>query len=815
MKSKFYVPIQLLTLEEQLKKQEPFASVVISTTGLDSKDFDEHCPIRVCIKEYQFNKQVGEYEEAETKFDKLISANREALEKAVEEADKDGGYDTFRYCGIDRDAYIKGENVLEPEDFKREFETYCEYLKKNNALLIVNGGYSFAEKYLGKIECGTVLDSLKDNDKVCDLTSLSKQYFEENKINFKGGAPTLEEINAVISKKDPATAQRIEGADRRAQVVDNFIVKLGIDKGILQNDWETFFKRRDIDIIADMSRKGRKEYENKDYETKLEVLMNGFDRKKNKIIDADKIVDRDSDCDISTLFRTLADKDKKGVIVMQAATTGLDFGEDLPYRVGEPIQFTALVYNFNEDGSINTQQPVDNISMDIKASDAAIGKAKALADGGKFDAFEYTGIKYADYMKAIENGKIHSSIKAGERVIEFFEKYKPEDYVIVSNGRQEDGKLFTQHAISIIGNSSIVTAPCVDFTQAIKEYCGLCHKDYETYKDNRLVDPNTYDGKDFSLEEIARHNGMNNIKSTQLRCLFTAQAVSLLLDQQIELFPEQYIREGAVQEKEPEGRTKEEFEDKLPEEEPEEEPNEVQPEEEPASEPTNEPANEPEPERDGEDGGEKDLSAITRRVRKMEIPSAQLDVPSPIEETPEPKEEEPKFSARAARTEEQFRRRGREYRHIPERRMEGEPKSDRPFPERTEMPKPAPSVDVEALIKAVTEAGEMNRQLAEQNKSLTEILVRQNAVMENVANRLLDIANDQNKVFGYIVGYDKSDPKSITSYLDGIKEKITKVSEDLNNEKAATALADANNSILKSQKQIDKDIDKENDDKKK
>ena len=110
------------------------------------------------------------------------------------------------------------------------------------------------------------------------------------------------------------------------------------------------------------------------------------------------------------------------------------------------------------------------------------------------------------------------------------------------------------------------------------------------------------------------------------------------------------------------------------------------------------------------------------------------------------------------------------------------------------------------------ETGEMNKQLAEQNKSLTEMIAKQNAAMENFANRLLDIANDQNKVFGYIVGYDKTDPKSITSYLDGIKEKITKVSEDLTNEKAATALADANNSILKSQKQIDKDADKEKED---
>jgi len=804
MKSKFYVPVQLLTLEEQLKRQEPFASLVISTTGLDNKDFDEHSPIRVCIKEYQYNKQVGEYEEAETKFDKFIAANREALERAVAEADKDGGYDTFEYCGVDRDAYIKGENVLEAEDFKREFETYCEYLKKNNTLLVVNGGYSFAEKYLGKIECDTVIGELRDNDKVCDLLALSKQYFEDNKLPFKGGAPTLEEINAVISKKDPAEAQRIKGTDRRAQVIDNFIVKFGIDKGILKNDWETYFKRRDIDIAADMSRKGRKEYENKDFETKLEVLMNGFDKRQNKpVIDVDKITDRNSDCDISTLFRDLADKGKKGVIVMQAATTGFDYGEDLPYKVGEPIQLTALVYNFKEDGSIDARQPVDNMSMDIKASDAAIGKAKAMADNKKFDAFAYTGINYADYMKAIESGNVHSATKAGDRVIEFFSQYKPEDYVIVSNGRQDDGKLLTQHAISIIGNSSIVSAPCVDFTQAIKEYCGLCHKEYETYKDNRLVDPNTYDGKDFSLEEIARHNGMDNIKSTQLRCLFTAQAVSLLLNQQIELFPEQYAREGIVQEeKEPEGRTKEEFEDKIPEEEPEE----VQPEE---------PSEEQDEEENKED--EPDLSEITNKVKNINIPSPLPSAPSGVNDEPE-KDEETKESIEEAerrRKRAEFaerRRRNVEHRFDTERTERDE---DESRPERTPVQRGmsgTPSADIKALIKAVMETGEMNKQLAEQNKSLTEMIAKQNAAMENFANRLLDIANDQNKVFGYIVGYDKTDPKSITSYLDGIKEKITKVSEDLTNEKAATALADANNSILKSQKQIDKDADKEKED---
>lgn len=140
MKSNFYAAPNLMMLEETLKKHEPYAVINVSTTGLDNSEFDKHSPTRVCVQEYIWNEKTKKYEEG-LAFDKMVKCGDEALQKALEP----NAYDVFENGGIDREAYIKGENVLEQAEFAKAYSDFMESLKKET-MLIANGA-GFAKHY--------------------------------------------------------------------------------------------------------------------------------------------------------------------------------------------------------------------------------------------------------------------------------------------------------------------------------------------------------------------------------------------------------------------------------------------------------------------------------------------------------------------------------------------------------------------------------------------------------------------------------------------------------------------------------------------
>lgn len=800
MKSSFNIPTELWTLEEQLKAKQPYAVIIVNTTGVDDKTFAENYPTRVTVKEFTFNAEVGEYEESSFKFDKLVDCGKEARNFAITRAnseDEEGkkGYDAFEDAGIDKDEYIKGTKVLEQEAFKTEFERYLAALQDHKAMLITNGGTQFSIDYLKKIDCEKQLVEMRNNGKMIGSTPIAQQYRTAHDISAK--ISTLADVATMLSDK-PIGKEQLKGADPKIRTINSLVVKDGIDAGLLKNDWEVFYKRQQADIAEDMSRKGRKEYENKTYAKKIESLYTQKDRNTGKpVIDVEKIKDRESDCDLSTLFKAIENAEgKKGVIFMQAATTGIVDDKPFPKNLGLPIQFSALVYDFDK-GMISPNTLTDKISFNIKVNDTAIAEAKAVADNGGFNAFAYTGIDYDKYM----NGDAYPISKAKERFKEFFEAHNPDDYIFVSNGRQKDGGLFTQHAISNIANFSWLRHPCIDFTQVIKEYCALCNEDFKTYEENVLLDPEKYTGT-FSLEAIAKFNGIDNIDSTRAKCMFVSQAFAMIANQQKELFPERFEKSPSIEElaqqapkkeDKPTGRTRPEFEDKIP---------EVNPEEQTAPESGSAPEQPKEATVNTPEQDAPKTEPITRPNRPsmagrnvgMSKGMSDGKEMTNIVDVPDNAEKHgglERFSNR------------------PKRSLREQP------PREGYSPASVPNVDINAMITALSQANAMNEKLIEQTKSLVEqnnALIEQNkantARLNSLTDKLLDVMQEENAVFQRAFGveqseemtYDRDDPDSVSKYLDGIKDNISQVKSDLSNEQAVKALNSANTALSKGQR---------------
>ena len=766
MKDDFYVPLQLVALEEQLKAHKPYAALSISTTGLNSATFKEHSPIRVCVKQFAYNEDTMEYEPTEFVFDKLVECSRAALEKAVENADKEeNAYDVFHYAGINRDDYIKGEGVSSVADFKRDFELYLDGIKKDT-LLIINGGYSFAKDSLSTIDCMSKIDEMKADKKIDDLLPLSKQYFQKRGVGFSGAAPRLEELNALVCDKDVASAERIVGTDKRADAISNFVIRYAKDEKFIEGEsWHKFYKKQEAQMLEAMSANGRRDYESKNFAEKIKALTE-ITKNGTTVIDPEKVMDINSDSDISVLLRTLRGQEgKKGFIVMQASTTGFDYkATTLSGRIGEPIQFSALAYEFT-DGK---PKKVGVTAFTIKASNEAVAKAQAVAENGKFDAFEYAGLNISDYLA---NKKVLSVDKAAEKLNDFFSKYDPKEYALISNGRQPSGRLFTQEAISQIASIEAVTAPCIDFTQAIKDYCYLTHENFKEYPKNVLVDAEKFAEKDFGLDSIAIHSTGAKLSSTQQRCSFTVLCLSKIYAQQKELFADQFAQKPVEQEEETIEIIKQEKPERdipnIPEPD-EDEPQAETPENEPAEQEYTEPS-----------------EPSDSEPRRWERPDRYEDA---SENDPEP--------VRHGRMAGGGFRNSRRFSRNPENSYEEESRNS--YPDMRN--------EVRNLINAVKQTNELNQTLVEHIKS-------QDIIMNNITDKLFGIIAEQSEVLRSVaqIAEGKEEPKKLNERLDLLKDKIDEVRNEVKDTRVKETLTDANNAIARGQRIMDEPQKKKDD----
>lgn len=572
MKGKFIAHINLMQVEAVLKEHQPYAALVVSTTGLDNNSFSEHSPTRVVLKEFEYDEELKSYKET-ISFDKMVKAPQSAIDKAIANADN---YDVFANGGIDKDKYIAGADVLSVDDFQKEFSSVISALKEDGATLIINGDRKFAETYLGKIGCANGISELADNGKVVEQTRMTQEYFQKTGVVSK--TATLEDLrNAIapstngsfigdaekmrdfkeLTKDDflasysylteaeyNATAKdvkareeqgKIIGGDKRIAVINNFVTKYGRDENILVSEWQEQQKEAEAAIREDMSEKGKEKYKNADLDDKFKTLVEQGTLKPDDI--------EQGNSEFHKLISAIEDRGNKGVIIMHAASTGFENGKP-PRSTGFPIQYTAIVYQRNANGKLDMSRRPSGISFNIEAPSKSFQNAiKNINDPKRpYDTFKETGIDLEDY-KAKKG--VFSADDATAKVNRLFKKYPIEDYAIIAiGGTKGSNYSFTQTCMSNLGNFAMCEAPYIDFAQAIKDYAYLAHTD-DKYPNNAIFDEFAFTGKTFSVRDIAEIRSDSRPASTQEMCLETAKLIYLMENQQIELFrPEELVEKA-------------------------------------------------------------------------------------------------------------------------------------------------------------------------------------------------------------------------------------------------------------------------------
>ena len=574
MKGKFAVSINLMKLEEQLEEHKPYATLAVSTTGIDNSNFDGHCPTRVSLRTYEYDSQTNSYVD-NLHFDMMVQATPEALAEADKNKDN---YDVFIHAGISEEEYRAGVDVLSPEEFKKQFEPYISALQEEKAVLIVNGGISFAEKYLGKIDCVSGIQDMAKDNLVLDQTNITREYFAKKDLSdeyfisrgLKKGY-TLENLNAVVkpapaysfynntelmldfttrSKNDflelhpdikPASyditskfseqiSDGLIGTGKRTNIMSNFVQKYGREIGLLASEMEVDFTLSRLEYTESLSQQGKKNYKDGDLQKKLEILAN------KKIIDIDSI-----DAGNSTyhkLISAIEDNENKGIIIFHTATTGFEKSRDANGKnvtdTGFPIQFSALAYTRNESGQINFEEP-KGLQIDIQAPRKQLLTAK---QNKTFDTFADTGIDIAKYEQGIasDGSKVRSMDEAIQEISAFTKMFPLEDYQIVSIGGD-----FAQKAIShLSANIPLCNADCLDFTQSMKEYAYIVNND-KSYSSNILFNGAEKTIDNFTLKAYAKAQDLS-IQTTSDKCDSVAQGLKKLFEQYTEIFqPEEKV----------------------------------------------------------------------------------------------------------------------------------------------------------------------------------------------------------------------------------------------------------------------------------
>ena len=540
MKGKFKLYPNLMGLEETLKEHKDYCLLAVSTTGVAETDE----AIRVCAFQYTYDEATKSYERGYA-LDELIKADDEAVQAAIQRADA-GDYDCFTNGGIDKEAYLRGDGVLTPAEFKNRFDSFMKSLDDNTLIIANNAAHCLT--FLDRLDCAEKLQEMDDDDQILCQNKLSVEYFSKTGIPFEN--KTLETLRDAISSNSKK-GEKIIGADNRLNVINSFIGKYGRDYELLEDELVTHALQEDQAIIQSMSEKGKEEYAEGSLEEKVETL------KKPKIkggcVDAEKLSDRDSDCTYNHMLDAFERKNGiKGIIVFQAATTGLTANDD-------PIQFCAIACPV-EDGRFQKPKAKDVLVFDIQADEKNIAKAEqAMHAARPFDAFAYTGIDLETYKagKDEKGEPLKSHEEAAEAINAFLKAHA--DFALVSSGSSDNGKSYAQNAFEKNGfepfEYSDVQKSTIDFAQYVKEYVTKCLQDDVK---NVIIDTERYTGKGFGLQDIAKFSPALkeeiSIDSTYKKVQLMIISIMNAYKQQTELNAELYAEISEREKKEKEAQ---------------------------------------------------------------------------------------------------------------------------------------------------------------------------------------------------------------------------------------------------------------------
>ena len=572
MKGKFYASGDLKQLESTLKEHEPYAVLVVSTTGIDKEnEFEGHFPTRVVMKQFEFDDETKSYQSGFT-FDKLVQAPQEAIQEALK---NESSYDVFANGGIDKEAYLRGENVLPVAEFQKEFQTAISAVQESNATLIINN-QTHAFHFMDKIQSADTLREIREQGKTLDQVNLTRAYFRKHDVqgqatlealrNYRMSSPkssflatadkaTLKDLSGMtkdafmeahpdisessydVTKKDfDRKSAKIIGGDQRIQVISNFITEYGREEKILENEYLTSMRESDAAKTRQWSERGKEKYRESNVDEKFQTLIN------KHVINPEKILAGDSQ--FHKLIDAIEHGENKGIMMIHTATTGFERKGNRT-DTGFPIQFATAVYKRGEEGKIDMSHKAAT-TMLIQAPARSMANAEENIRTGKYDTFAESGINIDDYKAGKD---VLSQSEAQERIHKVFQMFPPEDYTIVMFSKD-----FAQRSLQHLGNFSVINEPSIDATQAIKEYAYLASHDEAYHGDVALFDMNKMQA--FGLNDVAESRGADAPKSAISKCLLMGQLLDEAEQQQIELFhpqdKEQTPKESDIpQQKEP------------------------------------------------------------------------------------------------------------------------------------------------------------------------------------------------------------------------------------------------------------------------
>lgn len=578
MKDDFGVDINLMALKNTLETQDPYAVLVVSTTGINSKSgFDKHSPTRVQVTEFEFDDEMKQYAPTVT-FDKLVAADIEAVNLAIERAEK-GEYDAFGNAEIDVESYkaqIENPNfvvsdeskkVLSQEEFKEKFTYLMQALVDEGTTLIANG-YKHAQENLEKIGCGEELQELYEDGKVIDQPSLGGEYLHskgrDDLLNARGvRSATLEAIRQYLTpvpphyreavkvfenpevgkdyktlKKDEFLKKHTEVKDfqyekkkeldersqtkitapQRVSIISSLVKKIGREAGLLELAEIERARQNEKQNHEIYSEIGKEKYKEATIEEKLET------QEKMNVFNREAVMSGNSD--YSRLMSAFhGDNNNKGVAFVHISTSG--FNNPNGNKTGLP--FVANVHVFDLDKEHESLKKVKGLTLTADLPKQVMVNAENLIAKGGFNIFEDAGVNLETYKNlriktGAERGKYSQEefIKVIDRI---FEIYKPEDYNIIVLGKS-DGKAFFQKALESVSNLDVIQAPTIDLITALKDYSLLVSENLlpenVIFKDEQI--------DNFSINSVAK--AMNKEINTAKDKLVVACFASVLMYKQ-------------------------------------------------------------------------------------------------------------------------------------------------------------------------------------------------------------------------------------------------------------------------------------------
>lgn len=130
MKGKFYASGDLKQLESTLKEHEPYAVLVVSTTGIDKEnEFEGHFPTRVVMKQFEFDDETKSYQSGFT-FDKLVQAPQEAIQEALK---NESSYDVLQTAASTKRRISVVKMCCLLRNFRKSFRP--QFLRFRNPML--------------------------------------------------------------------------------------------------------------------------------------------------------------------------------------------------------------------------------------------------------------------------------------------------------------------------------------------------------------------------------------------------------------------------------------------------------------------------------------------------------------------------------------------------------------------------------------------------------------------------------------------------------------------------------------------------------